>query len=122
MDFLTLTDYKNIDFFQNEQYNQSYLIGGEISNTDKAICISMLIVYIALTILTIVYFNKNKTSDMPKSEIIKKNLLFVLLLLIFGAGIFSSMWIGKNTEQISLISGLFSAIGLSTNGIFYLVL
>ena len=108
MDFLTLTDYKNIDFFQNEQYNQSYLIGGEISNTDKAICISMLIVYIALTILTIVYFNKNKTSDMPKSEIIKKNLLFVLLLLIFGAGIFSSMWIGKNTEQISLISGLTS--------------
>ena len=97
-------------------------IDGEISTTDKAICIGMLILYLGFTILTIVYFNNNKTSDMSKSEIIKKNGLFVLLMVIFGAGIFSSMFIGNTTEQILYISGLLCAIGLSTNGIFYLVL
>jgi hypothetical protein len=117
--FLTLNDYKNIEFFQNEQYNQ---IGGEPSSTDIAICIGILILYVALTILTMVYFNKNKTSNMSKNEIINKNGLFVLLTIIFILGILSSLWIGNTTIQISLISGLLCAIGLSTDGIFYLVL
>ncbi len=117
--FLTLNDYKNIEFFQNEQYNQ---IGGEPSSTDIAICIGILILYVALTILTMVYFNKNKTSNMSKNDIINKNGLFVLLTIIFILGILSSLWIGNTTIQISLIAGLLCAIGLSTDGIFYLVL
>lgn len=117
--FLTLNDYKNIEFFQNEQYNQ---IGGELANIDIAICVGILILYVALTILTMVYFNKNKTSNMSKNEIINKNGLFVLLTIIFILGILSSLWIGNTTIQISLIAGLLCTIGLSTDGIFYLVL
>ncbi len=130
--FLTLNDYKNIEFFQNEQYNQ---IGGEPSSTDIAICIGILILYVALTIcigmmllyisitiLVIVYFNKNKTNGMEKNDIIKKNSLFVLMMIIFSAGIYSSIHIGTTTNQILLFSSVLCAIGLSTDGIFYLVL
>jgi hypothetical protein len=117
--FLTLNDYKNIEIFQNENYNQDYQIGGGPSSLDLTICIGIMLLYISITILVIVYFNKNKTNGMEKNDIIKKNSLFVLMMIIFSAGIYSSIHIGTTTNQILLFSSVLCAIGLSTNGIFY---
>jgi hypothetical protein len=109
MDFLTL----------NDQYHQ---IGGEPSPYNIAICVGILLVYLSLTILTIVYFNKNKTSNLSKNEIFNKNGLFVALMLPFIGGIISTIWIGDNTIQIAIFSSLLCAIGLITGGIFYAVI
>ncbi len=117
--FLTLNDYKNIEKNQNE-YN--FQIGGEVSTLQITVCIGIVLLYMSITILVIVYFNKNKTNGMEKNDIIKKNSLFVLLMIIFSACIYSSMYIEDVFNKFLLISSMIGILGLSTSGIFYFAL
>ncbi len=126
--FLTLNDYKNIEIYQNqnagsiggiEEISDFFQLGGALPSLGITVCIGILLLYISITIVVIVYYNKNKTNNVPKNEVFKKNSLFVLLMIIFSAGIFSSIHIASTTNQILLFSSILCAIGLSTDGIFY---
>jgi len=132
--FLTLNDYKNIEIYQNQnaagiggiggiggidEISDFFQSGGALPSLGITVCIGILLLYISITIVVIVYYNKNKTNNIPKNEVFKKNSLFVLLMIIFSAGIFSSIHIASTTNQILLFSSILCAIGLSTDGIFY---